>query len=155
MASDTAQDIGGGFVTEIRVRFRDLDARGHVNNAVYLTYFETARMMMWAAMTGSLELQGREMIVAEITCTYRSPALFNELLAVAVLPVAIRRTSFVLRYQIVERGSGRLIVRGHSVQVAYDYAAERPVPVWPELRAGLERFAGRPLGPDEGAAPPG
>ena len=140
----------GGFVTDLRVRFRDLDARGHVNNAVYLTYFETARMMMWSEMTGTVELQGREMIVAEITCTYKSPALFNEVLDIRVTPAAIRRSSFIIHYRITERTSGRLIVTGRSVQVAFDYAENRSVSVWPELRAGLERMAGRSLTPDEG-----
>ena len=150
MADQPTAEDQGGFVTELRVRFRDLDARGHVNNAVYLTYFETARMMMWAEMTGSIALQGREMIVAEITCTYKSPALFNEILEIRVSPVAIRRSSFILRYRIVGQQSQRLIVTGRSVQVAFDYAENCTVPVWPELRAGLERMAGRELGPDEG-----
>ena len=150
MADQPATRDQGGFTTELRVRFRDLDARGHVNNAVYLTYFETARMMMWAEMTGSIALQGREMIVAEITCTYKSPALFNEVLEICVQPVAIRRSSFILRYRIVERTSQRSIVTGRSAQVAFDYAENRTVPVWPELRAGLERIAGRELGQDEG-----
>ena len=125
-----------GFDVEIAVRFRDLDARGHVNNAVYLTYFEIARLAMWTELTGSIDLQEREMIVAEITCTYKSPALYNEHLVVTITPVAIRRTSFILRYRIVERTSGRLIAIGRGVHVAYDYAAGRSTPVWPGLRAG-------------------
>ncbi len=138
-----------GFKVEIAVRFRDLDARGHVNNAVYLTYFEIARLAMWTDLTGSINLQEREMIVAEITCTYKSPALFNEVLTVTVIPLAIRRTSFILRYRIVERTSGRLVATGRGAHVAYDYANSQSTPVWPELRAGLEALAGRQLGPDE------
>jgi acyl-CoA thioester hydrolase len=143
------EDKEPGFTVEVAVRFRDLDARGHVNNAVYLTYFEIARLAMWTELTGSLNLQEREMIVAEITCTYKSPALFNELLDITVIPVAIRRSSFILRYRITERTSGRLIATGRGAHVAYDYATSQPTPVWPELRAGLEALAGRPLGPDE------
>ncbi|MFN8513179.1 MAG: acyl-CoA thioesterase [Chloroflexia bacterium] len=112
----TGEESEPGFTVEVVVRFRDLDARGHVNNAVYLTYFEIARLAMWTKLTGSLNLQDREMIVAEITCTYKSPALFNELLAVTVVPVAIRRTSFILRYRIVERTSGRLIATGRGAR---------------------------------------
>jgi acyl-CoA thioester hydrolase len=138
-----------GFTVEIAVRFRDLDARGHVNNAVYLTYFEIARLAMWTELTGSLTLQEREMIVAEITCTYKSPALFNEMLTVKIVPTAIRRTSFILSYRIVEHTSGRLVATGRGVHVAYDYATGRSTPIWPELRAGLEALAGHPLGPDE------
>ena len=137
------------FKVDVQVRFRDLDARGHVNNAVYLTYFEIARLALWAEVSGSLRLEDREMIVAEITCTYKSPALFNEMLEVWVAPVAIGRTSFTLRYRINEKETGRLIATGRNVQVAFDYAANRPTPVWPELRSGLEAIAGRPLGPAE------
>jgi acyl-CoA thioester hydrolase len=138
-----------GFTVEVAVRFRDLDARGHVNNAVYLTYFEIVRLAMWTKLTGSLNLQDREMIVAEITCTYKSPALYNELLAVTAIPVAIRRSSFILRYRIIERVSGRLVATGRGVHVAFDYSTSHPTPVWPELRAGLEALAGRTLSPDE------
>jgi acyl-CoA thioester hydrolase len=145
----TAEENGPGFTVEVAEADRDLDARSHVNNAVYLTYFEIARLAMWTQLTGSLNLQEREMIVAEITCTYKSPALFNEILAVTLLPVAIRRTSFILRYRITERATGRLIATGRGAHVAFDYASNRSTPVWPELRAGLEALAGHPLGPDE------
>ena len=87
MGDDATSDFR--FKVDVQVRFRDLDARGHVNNAVYLTYFEIARLALWAEVSGSLRLEDREMIVAEITCTYKSPALFNELLEVWVAPVAI------------------------------------------------------------------
>ena len=136
-------------VATVVPRFRDTDAMGHLNNAVYLTYFEIARLALWAEVSGSLRLADREMIVAEITCTYKSPALYTEMLEVWVAPVAIGRTSFTLRYRINERETGRLIATGRNVQVAFDYAASRPTPVWPELRAGLEAIAGRPLGPAE------
>ncbi len=147
MEENTTSDFR--FKVDIQVRFRDLDARGHVNNAVYLTYFEIARLALWAEVSGSLRLEDREMIVAEITCTYKSPALFNELLEVWVAPVAIGRTSFTLRYRINERTTGRLIATGRNTQVAFDYTTNRPTPVWPALRAGLEAVAGRPLGPAE------
>ncbi len=147
MAGEAASEFR--FKVDVQVRFRDLDARGHVNNAVYLTYFEIARLALWAEVSGSLRLEDREMIVAEITCSYKSPALFNEVLEVWVAPMAIRRTSFILHYRINEQATGRLIATGRNVQVAFDYTANRPTPVWPELRAGLEAAAGRPLGPEE------
>ncbi|HWX25489.1 MAG TPA: acyl-CoA thioesterase, partial [Vicinamibacteria bacterium] len=43
----------GAFSCEVEVRFRDLDALGHVNNAVYLTYLESARIAYWMALTGN------------------------------------------------------------------------------------------------------
>src|SRR5260221_7112158 len=43
---------GYRFVQPIEVRFRDVDAVGHVNNAVYLTYIESARVAWWIQTTG-------------------------------------------------------------------------------------------------------
>lgn len=137
------------FKVEVRVRFRDLDAMNHVNNAVYMTYFEIARLAFWAEIAGEDEARSRGLILAEQTCTYRSSARHNELLDVWLKPTAMRRSSFVYRYQITERASGRLIATGRSVQVAYDYAAERAIPLRDDYRAALEAAAGQRLPPEE------
>src|SRR6476469_3885136 len=120
---DAATDDSFQFKAEVQVRFRDLDAMNHVNNAVYMTYFEIARLAFWAEISGVHDVYSRGLILAEQTCTYRSPARHNEILDVWLKPVAMRRSSFVYRYKITERQSGRLIATGRSVQVSYDYEA--------------------------------
>ena len=52
------------FTHAVEVRFRDLDALGHVNNAVYLTYLESARMAWYLHLTRRTELKGMDMILA-------------------------------------------------------------------------------------------
>lgn len=147
---DTADaNDGFHFKVEVRVRFRDLDAMNHVNNAVYMTYFEIARLAFWAEVAGEHDARSRGLILAEQSCTYRSPARHNELLDVWLKPTAMRRSSFVYRYKIAERTSGRLIATGRSVQVSYDYAAERSIPLRDDYRAALEAAAGQPLPPEE------
>jgi len=149
---DTGGDNDGfRFKVEVRVRFRDLDAMNHVNNAVYLTYFEIARLAFWEALTAAPGLHDLNQIVAEAGCTYRSPARLNEQLQIWIKPVEVRRSSFVLAYRIDERTGGRLIATGRTVQVLYDYAAERPVPIPPILRARFAAFADQPP-PDEAAS---
>ena len=140
-----AEDDNFRFKVEVQVRFRDLDAMNHVNNAVYMTYFEIARLAFWAEIAGEHDARSRGLILAEQSCTYRSPARHNELLDVWLKPTAMRRSSFVYHYKITERTSGRLIATGRSVQVAYDYAAERSVPLSDDYRAALEAAAGAPL----------
>ena len=142
---DAAQTDNDGFrfKAEVQVRFRDLDPMNHVNNAVYLTYFEIARTAYWAAMTGSSELRDLDQILAETTCTYRSPATFNERLDVWLKATRLGRSSFDFAYRINERTGGRLIATGRSVQVMYDYAAGRPIPIPDELRARFAEFEGR------------
>ncbi|HEY8597215.1 MAG TPA: acyl-CoA thioesterase [Thermomicrobiales bacterium] len=146
--SDAADD-GFQFKVEVQVRFRDLDAMNHVNNAVYMTYFEIARLAFWAEIADVHDAQARGLILAEQTCTYRSPARHNEVLDVWLKPVAMRRSSFVYHYRITERQSGRLIATGRSVQVAYDYEAEQSIPLQQGYRAALEKAAGHPLPAEE------
>jgi acyl-CoA thioester hydrolase len=130
----------------ITVRFRDLDAMGHVNNSVYLTYFEEARVAYYRALTGKeLDPATFDFVIAEIACTYRSPARLGETLEVGIRTGEVRSRSFVFEYVITERESGRLVATGRSVQVAYDYAAGRAKPLSDEIVARMEAFEGRPL----------
>lgn len=136
---------GFRYKAEVQVRFRDLDPMNHVNNAVYLTYFEIARIAYFHALTGASDLRDLDMIVAEVTCTYRSPAVFNERLDVWIKATLLKRSSFVFEYRVNERTSGRLVATGRTVQVMYDYAAGRSRPLSDALRSRFEAFEGRRL----------
>ena len=133
------------FTCEIAPRFRDTDAMGHVNNAVYVTYLEVARQEYWRALDGSADYRRVPFILASVTCDFRSEALVSERLLVAIRCEWIGTKSFAFVYEIRERDSGRLVVEARSVQVCYDYAAKRSVPMPDALRRTLEAFEGRPL----------
>jgi acyl-CoA thioester hydrolase len=116
---------GYRFSLELEVRFRDLDALGHVNNAVYLTYFESARMAYWMHVNGQTDLSGVNMILARAEVDYRSQVGYRDQLEVGVRCASIKRSSFVLEQAIVERTSGRLVAQARKVLVHYDYAEGR------------------------------
>jgi acyl-CoA thioester hydrolase len=122
------------FSFPVEVRFRDLDALGHVNNAVYLTYLESARIAYWFHVTGTSRLQDLDMILARVELDYRSPVSMGEALDVSVRCVSIRRASFVMGFEARERGAGRLVAEARKVLVHYDYAAGKSEPLPPELR---------------------
>ncbi|ABY33964.1 MAG TPA: acyl-CoA thioesterase [Chloroflexus aurantiacus] len=129
------------FHYRIEVRFRDLDALGHVNNAVYATYFESARIAYYQRLVGgSLDRLG--IILAELTISYKAPAHFGDELLVGVRVSRIGGKSFTMDYAIARVGDGALIATGQSVLVAYDYAAGRSVPVSDEFRARVAEFQG-------------
>jgi acyl-CoA thioester hydrolase len=138
----------------IEVRFVDTDAFGHVNNAVYLTYFEAARAGYYAALTGrpfSVEADPERpiFVVARAVIDFRSPALFGEPLAVACRVEWVGRSSFGLSYRIDAAGSTvgipRVVASGETVQVMVDATTGRATRMTPEFRAQLERFEGRDL----------
>ena len=138
---------GFPFVAPIEVRFRDLDPLGHVNNAVYLSYFETARIACFTAITGLTSLQELNMILAEVTVTYHAPALFGDRLEAGARVSRMGTKSFDMEYLLVRQPDGRRIASGRSVQVMYDYAGAQTVPISDELRAQIARFhAGQQAG---------
>jgi acyl-CoA thioester hydrolase len=122
------------FEVPIDVRFRDLDAIGHVNNAVYLTYIESARVAYWLHVTGRTGVSAVDIILARAEVDYRSPVVLGEALTVTVRAVSMRRSSFVLEFTIRERTRGRVVAEARNVAVYYDYAAGRSQPIPQEIR---------------------
>src|ERR1041384_2124229 len=88
----------------LSVRFRDCDSMGHVNHAVYFTYFEECRLTFWHALTGAPNPKTR-VIIARAECDYRLPAHFGDELEIRMAVSAIGRSSFTLAYEIVNAAS--------------------------------------------------
>jgi acyl-CoA thioester hydrolase len=128
---------GFRFRFPVEVRFRDLDVLGHVNNAVYLTYLESARIAWWMHVTGKRDLRGLDMILARVELDFRSPAVFGESLEVGVRCVSVRRSSFAMEGVIAERTSGRLVAQARKVLVHFDYQSQRSAPLPEALRQKL------------------
>jgi acyl-CoA thioester hydrolase len=124
--------------TTIDVRYRDCDPLGHVNNAVYLTYFEIGRVEFWREVMGTTAAKADDwpFILAKATVTFRSPARFAERLRLTTGVESIGTKSWVFRYHIAG-ADGREVATGCSVQVAYDYAAAKTVPLPEPVRAKL------------------
>ncbi len=85
----------------LAVRFRDCDAMGHVNHAVYFTYLEQCRLTFWRELTGTPSPHTR-VIIARAECDYRSPAHFGDELEIRLNVAAIGRSSFTLIYEIAQ-----------------------------------------------------
>ena len=127
------------FRHRLDVRFRDCDSMGHVNNAVFFTFFEQCRLLFWRQITGDASPLSR-VIVAHAECDYRAPAYFGDQLEILMDIGELRTSSFVLTYRIVHHESGRRVADGNTVMVTYDYDAGRPVPIPDDTRAVLERL---------------
>ena len=143
-------DVPFRFRTTVDIRFRDVDALGHVNNAVYFTYFEIARLAYFAAVQGRrLGVDDFRIVVAEASCRYRSPAFYGERLIVDVATTSLRSRSLELRYRITAEDDGRLVAEGRTVLVAYDHHARRTTTLTSALRRQIEHFEGRTIGERE------
>jgi len=131
--------------TDIEVRFRDTDAMGHVNNAVYLTYVEMARQAYLHAAAPDVGYDAVPFVVGRIEIDFRSPTRTGDVLRVASRTLWIGNRSFGMEAVIRQRDSGRVAAEATSILVTYDYVEHRPIPVPDWLRAALERIEGRTL----------
>jgi acyl-CoA thioester hydrolase len=129
----------------IEVRFRDMDSMGHVNNAVYLTYFENARIAYWRAVPGVRTRRNLDYILARAECDFRSPTTIDDELVCHIRVASFGRTSFAFEYLLRDERTGRVVAEGRTVQVMYDYAARKAEPIDRQVRAAIEEFEGRAI----------
>jgi len=130
------------FSIDLEVRFRDLDAFSHVNNAVYLTYFEVARMHYWKHVFSENPYLNLRFLVVRAECDYRSQARLGDILRVSVRIPELRNSSFVLDYQIIDSATGLLVAEGKTVQAFYDDETKKSRPIPPEVRERIREFEG-------------
>lgn len=132
------------FETQVRVSFRDLDALGHVNNAVFFTYLEAARILyitkfLEQGLPVRFDFLDIPIILVEATCTYKSQALFGETLTVGVGVTRFGNKSFDLVYKIVGE-DGRLVATGKTIQVMYDYDNNSAFPIPDIIKQSVYAF---------------
>ncbi len=152
---DDQRDLPGPFRHRkaIEVRFADTDAMGHVNNAVYHTYVESARTSYLEAVTGQrmgLGVHGEmSFILAESRMVYRSPAHYGEILMVETRVKWIGRSSLRMDHRITapegDYGHARLVAVCEAVLVHYDYGHEAPAPIDTDLIGRFEAWEHRSL----------
>jgi acyl-CoA thioester hydrolase len=119
------------FVHRETVRFRDLDAMGHMNNAVYATFIEQARLAFLTPNGANVE----SMILARLEIDFRSPVELGETVEIAVTPARVGTKSFDLDY--VLRAGERVVAEAKTVLVAYDYATGSSVELPDEWKERL------------------
>lgn len=111
----------------IEVRFRDIDAMGHVNNAVYVTYFEHGRAAFFRDVFSVRSVSDIDFIVARVEVDYKRPILLSDPVTLRLRLADVGRTSFAVEYALL--ASGEVAAEGRSVQVFYDYEKGAKIPV--------------------------
>lgn len=131
---------------EIEVTFRDIDAMGHVNNAVFFSYMETARIKYVTKLFHQSDLLDFDLldlplILVEAMCSYQSPALLGETLTIGLGLSRFGNKSFDLLYRIMGQ-DGRLVATGKTIQVMYDYRSRSAFPIPEDIKERVRAFQG-------------
>jgi acyl-CoA thioester hydrolase len=123
----------------VTVRWGDFDALGHVNNAVFLTYLETARDRFFHALVGETFL---DLVLVRLEIDFKAEIpMGTEEVLVTCQAIHIGRTRMRTREQILLPG-GALAAQSETVIVARDAATRTSRPWTDEERAILERAIG-------------
>ena len=130
--------------TRVEVRFRDIDAFGHVNNAVTSTYVEQARIRYLQDVLAVEPVGVMPLILAMIKIDYISPIFFRDTVEVGSRVDWIGSSSIAMSHALWADG-GRELAHASSVLVTYDYDRARPMPVPDDWRGTLATHEGRAL----------
>jgi acyl-CoA thioester hydrolase len=122
---------GFDFVHRQTVRFRDVDALGHVNNAVFLTYLEEARIAYLVPFGAEVT----NMILARVEIDFRAPLRTGDEIEIGVRPFGVGTKSFELAYEV--RVDDTVAAEAKTVIVSFDYASGRPVELPESWREAL------------------
>lgn len=119
-------------------RWNDNDVFGHVNNAEYYGFFDTA-LMRFLLGAGALTITGGEtgMVVAESGCAFHREVLFTDALAVGIRAAHVGTTSVRYEFGLFAGDAETAAAEGHVVHVCIDRQSKRPKPLPEALRAEL------------------
>lgn len=124
---------GFEFTTPIEIRFSDLDAYGHVNNALFFTYLEIARIKFFQEHFGGFLESGLMFLVVRAECDFRLPIELNDPLQISIKTDRARFTSFTFSYRLHD-GAGKVFAEAKTVMACYDPKIKKPVAIPPELK---------------------
>ncbi|MCL6636684.1 MAG: acyl-CoA thioesterase [Alicyclobacillus sp.] len=127
---------------QMRVRFRDTDALGHVNNATYFTYIEEARCQLVREMGLSGPLI--PLLLVAVKAEYRAQTFHGELLDIESWVTRIGRASFDMHQRIVRQGDGREVFCADAVMVYYNHETQKSARIPDNLRAFLQTYMEAP-----------
>ncbi|MFZ4813190.1 MAG: acyl-CoA thioesterase [Phototrophicaceae bacterium] len=131
------------FSVPLQIRFHDLDAFGHVNNARYLNYLEQGRMGYFREVIGwDGTLSGLRVIVAHVSVDYKVPIYLDTRVRLYTRVARLGNKSFDYEYAfVIERdGEETLSATAKTTMVTFDYALNQSVPVFADWRAAIQAY---------------
>jgi acyl-CoA thioester hydrolase len=138
---------GYSVVVRQPVQWGDMDAYQHVNNTVYLRWFETGRAAYFdrAGLWNAKAPMGIGPIFASVQCRYKAPVRYPDDVLIGVRVVSVDVDRFVIEHAVFSVALDRVAAEGQGVIVAYDYAAEKKALVPAAWREAFVSIEGRPF----------
>ena len=133
------------FFHSIEVRYGDLDPQGHLNNAKYLTYFETGRINYFTHLgifTPGQSFLDVNVILAEARVTFHAAVRYGTPVKVGVRTSKMGNKSMTVDQNIVHAETGEVLASGQVILVAFDYHTNKSIPISDVMREKISKFEG-------------
>ena len=129
--------------TDITVAWADMDALQHVNNVVYLRYFEIARIdfLNKINLFDTISSNGVGPVISENNIRYKRPVTFPDTLTVGVTISDIKTDRFVMNYTVFSHAQNAITTTGTSKVVMFDFETGQKAPIAEPLLSALVSYS--------------
>ncbi len=128
---------------DVPVRWGDMDALGHVNNARYLTFFESGRIAYFGlGPEERIEREGAAPVLAHVEVDYLRSVEYPATLQVCVRVVRMGTTSLEWEHLVLDKATGEAVATGRAVLVNYDLSRRQKAPLSDSVRARVREIDG-------------
>lgn len=130
---------------DVQTRFTDIDILGHVNNNVYLSMMDLAKVHYISAISGgTMTVADIRSVVVNVNCDFFEPSYFDEPLQVWTAVTSVGHRSFVIEQRVINAKTGHTKCIGRTTLAGFDPATARGADLDPVLTAAVAAFEGRP-----------
>ncbi|MDE6333617.1 MAG: acyl-CoA thioesterase [Muribaculaceae bacterium] len=125
----------------VQLRFNDVDMFGHVNNTVYLQFFDLGKLRYFEDVLGAdFDKSGLAVVVVNINCDFFEPSFLNEELEVLTRTVHIGEKSITIEQRILKRTTGAIKCRCQTVMAGFDPKTLQSAPIPEHHRQTIDQY---------------
>lgn len=152
MARPLSTDLLAGYPINVRlpVQWGEMDAYGHLNNAVFFRYFESARIRYLEAcgFIASYDEDKIGAILHSTSCRFRLPLFYPDTAVVGTRADSVEADRFSMSYKVVSLAREAVVAEGAAIVVSYDYVARVKVRIPDRIRELIQELEAEPSSAD-------
>lgn len=127
--------------TPVQIRFSDVDSFGHVNNAVYWSYFDVGRLdYLHRLFADDFELLDETVIIVHVEADYKVQTRLKDAIAVRTGITGIGERSLKMHQEIVNTETGAVHASSTSVLSGFSKTLQKSIPIKPEWKSKIAAF---------------
>lgn len=109
---------------DVLIRFTDIDMFGHVNNAIYSQWFDTARFTFLASLLPGMDPKGRSMVMVHIETDFHQQLVFGDKVYIESYVTKVGNRSLGIRQQVIHSVSGKVHAESYGILSTFDAATQ-------------------------------